>query len=197
MIERMTRTHPVMQVAQILYRTDDFIFPFLFGKQEMGVKRLSKLLVQDNNSFSYQHIHVAVDKEIVGVLLEHDTHTRNHDFKAFFKAFGFFGLLWLAIKTIILAPLTFRSSKEGRYIQCLCVHPSHRGQGIGSSLLDDAFHRADKEGITTIELDVSIDNKPAQKLYEKFHFISIKTRISWFHRKKQVRMIKHQPFMSS
>ena len=194
MIQKMTLKDDVQCISEIIYQTDDFIFPFLFGKLPLGTKRLEKLLLQKYNSFSYQRVYLEFNSEIRGILIEHDTRDKNHDFIAFLHAFGMFGLLCLALRTLLLFPLTRRKVKNGRYIQCVCVKPTFRGIGIGSKLLMDAFYRAKNDSTKYIILDVDSKNTNARALYERFGFVEKQTRHAWFMRKKQVRMIKLPPY---
>jgi ribosomal protein S18 acetylase RimI-like enzyme len=47
---------------------------------------------------------------------------------------------------------------------------SHRGRGIGASLLEATLQRAKERGLTRIELAVRVDNVAAKKLYDRFGF---------------------------
>lgn len=53
-------------------------------------------------------------------------------------------------------------------LENLATHPSYRGQGLASKLIDWAFVRADEEGII-VYLDTARDNKALQ-LYKKLGF---------------------------
>ncbi|MBZ5599262.1 MAG: GNAT family N-acetyltransferase [Acidobacteriia bacterium] len=60
---------------------------------------------------------------------------------------------------------------EGRFawIGMVIVHPDHRGQGIGGSLLERAIEYVDSRGVPCMKLDATPQGKP---LYEKFGFVS-------------------------
>lgn len=53
------------------------------------------------------------------------------------------------------------------YIQGVAVAEAHRGQGIGSLLLDRAEETARINGSNRIVLDVAEDNEHARRLYER------------------------------
>jgi len=53
------------------------------------------------------------------------------------------------------------------YMQNLFVSPQHRGQGIGTELLNFTFQKAVDEGYDGVSLDLSFHNPKAKKLYEK------------------------------
>jgi L-phenylalanine/L-methionine N-acetyltransferase len=53
----------------------------------------------------------------------------------------------------------------------MAVHDDHRGQGIGSALMEAAVDLADNGlNILRIELEVYTDNEAALRLYKKFGF---------------------------
>jgi ribosomal protein S18 acetylase RimI-like enzyme len=51
------------------------------------------------------------------------------------------------------------------------VAEKHRGQGIGSALVEEALRRASENGLTRIELEVFASNEAAIRLYLKFGFV--------------------------
>lgn len=179
MIRKLKITDDLTQVAKILYQTDDFLFPFLFGKEEKAILRLTKLISLENNPFSYRFITIDIDKQIRGILLEEDDKTKLKPAKDFKKAFSFFPLMALAIKQLFLIPTLWHNLEGGRYIQALCVDKASRGQGIGSKLLNDAIKRAESDEISKLFLDVVIKNKAALKLYEKLGFAIVKKKRMW------------------
>lgn len=52
-------------------------------------------------------------------------------------------------------------------IQSLRVHPSLRGRGIGSRLLEVCEKHVAKQGYKKVSLSVALDNPDAQRLYER------------------------------
>lgn len=52
----------------------------------------------------------------------------------------------------------------------VCVHPTHRGERLGSQLLDHAIARARARGSTRMRLKVFPDNVVAVRLYESRGF---------------------------
>ncbi|HHT26768.1 MAG TPA: GNAT family N-acetyltransferase [Firmicutes bacterium] len=51
------------------------------------------------------------------------------------------------------------------------VHPDHRRRGIGKRLITEALHRARKQGIERVELEVFASNPAARALYEQMGFV--------------------------
>ena len=80
--------------------------------------------------------------------------------------------------------LVFEKGREisGYLIACLCndlekaviiriaVHPDHRGEGVGRSLIRRCLDILVERDIGVVELDVELVSRGAIKLYEKFGF---------------------------
>jgi ribosomal protein S18 acetylase RimI-like enzyme len=56
------------------------------------------------------------------------------------------------------------------YVSVLGVLPTARRQGLGMALLDEAVLYLKSLGLGTIKVDVSIDDTPAVRLYQRFGF---------------------------
>lgn len=65
-------------------------------------------------------------------------------------------------------------------IYSIAVHPSTRGLGLASKLLDYTEKYAKHYDFTHIHLEVRADNKSAINLYEKSGFINIGTKKSYY-----------------
>lgn len=180
MIRKLIKTDNLMQVAQIIYQTDDFIFPFLFGKKEKAIPRLKQLVELEHNAFSYQHIIIDIETEIKGILIEQNRSDNIKEERDYKQVFSTLSLILLAIKQVFLFPIFHFKLKEGRYIQNLTVDEKSRGQGIGTRLLLDALMRAKEDGIKKLYLDVEIKNHKAIKLYEKHGFVIKKKKRIWY-----------------
>ena len=179
MIRSMQVEDDFLTVAKLIYATDDFIFPFLFGKPKQAIPGLAKLVTLEHNAFSYRHITVDIESEIRGILLENDDTHDQRETKDFLQAFSFWALLRLMLKQIVLFPVFIHSNQHSRYIQNVCVDPLLRGNGIGTGLLLDAIHRAKQDHISFLRLDVDIKNPGALRLYQKHGFRIVKTRRIW------------------
>lgn len=57
------------------------------------------------------------------------------------------------------------------FIQRLAVHPDHRGQGLGSQLLDDGLRWLQRKGLTQAWVNTQPQNEPALLLYRKAGFV--------------------------
>jgi ribosomal protein S18 acetylase RimI-like enzyme len=191
MIRLLNLEDDFKQAAHILYQTDSFIFPFLFGKPEKANIGLSKLMSFPNNSFSYLYTHVYVDSGLIkGLLIETnplDQLDEEKDFRVSFKPSSLFRMV---LGQLFLYPI-LKHHLEGRYIQNVCVDAPYRGQGIGKELLEDSIKRARQDQIKALYLDVSIENPGAKKLYESYGFEVVKKRRIWGIIPVTYGMIKH------
>ena len=62
---------------------------------------------------------------------------------------------------------------------CLCVHPEHRGRGLGRALLLSSVHWLRRQGMTCAGLCVDGANERARRLYESVGFRTQQTDI-WY-----------------
>lgn len=62
----------------------------------------------------------------------------------------------------------------------LAVLESHRGRGLGATLLDALIGWCREQGASAIMLEVRADNVPAQALYASRGFVTIATRAGYY-----------------
>lgn len=183
MIRKLKKTDDFESVAAIVYQTDDFIFPYLFGKNEKAIKRIAKLVALEKNPFSYLRSYIDVTEQNVirGILTEEQANNHNKANQDYMNAFSIPFLIGLFFKQALFFPIFQHKFTTGTYIQTLTVDAKHRGKGIGSALLKNAIKRAQVNNNGPLFLDVAIKNKVALTLYQKHGFIINKTkRIWWF-----------------
>jgi len=172
--------HDLDRVANLIYETDRGLFELLFGKQKNNaLQKIKALITQEENSFSYHYITVAViNQEIQGILIGYTGEDINSKKQSdeMWTALGLTSALRLAFidKMLLQSLLTTHLSAQDFYISNLCVHKEARGKGIGTSLLQHAKTIAEKKGCSFMYLDVSEENKKATQLYKSLGF-TIKT----------------------
>ncbi|GAB4440129.1 MAG: hypothetical protein OHK0011_22620 [Turneriella sp.] len=156
-------------VAGLIYDTDPYLFPFLFGKRQSALPILQRLFRLEANSFSHRYVTVAeADGEVAGMLIgyepqEIDKQAEERDFR---RALSAFEQLLMIPKFWILQPFLDKSEIHGRYIQNVCVAPAHRGKGIGSGLIRHYCSMAKD----SVWLDVEMGNKANLAMYEHMGF---------------------------
>lgn len=62
----------------------------------------------------------------------------------------------------------------------IAVHPAYRGRKLGTRLLRELVRHCIEQGIRNMTLEVRISNAVAQRLYEKFGFISQGVRKNYY-----------------
>jgi ribosomal protein S18 acetylase RimI-like enzyme len=156
-------------VVGLIYDTDKYLFPFLFGPRAKALSTLKKLVLRDGNSFSHRHIRCEVEKDRVrGILIGYDHRmideaAETADFRAVLPVFD---QITLFLKYLILKPFMDKSDVTGVYIQNVCVAAEDRGKGIGSLLIRH-FCALDRRDAF---LDVELGNHQARLLYERLGF---------------------------
>jgi [ribosomal protein S18]-alanine N-acetyltransferase len=67
------------------------------------------------------------------------------------------------------------------HIATIAVHPDYRGQGIAQELLSTALIESIRKGVRSATLEVRQHNGPAQRLYQRFHFVEVGRRPRYYH----------------
>ena len=57
------------------------------------------------------------------------------------------------------------------HLSRMTVHPNRQGLGIGAALLADTMKGYRLQNIATVTLNTQSDNRPSQRLYERFGFV--------------------------
>jgi [ribosomal protein S18]-alanine N-acetyltransferase len=78
------------------------------------------------------------------------------------------------------AVLLFRRGTRVARLYSLAVDPVMRGRGVGRRLLAAAEHAARARDCTRIRLEVRVDNRAAQSLYESAGFRRCKQRTGYY-----------------
>jgi ribosomal protein S18 acetylase RimI-like enzyme len=156
-------------VAGLIYDTDPYVFPLMFGPRARALPVLAKLFLLEANSFSHRYVTVAeTDGAVAGILIGYeprqiDKQAEEGDFRRVLSAFE---QLLMVPKFWILQPFLDKSEINGRYIQNVCVAPPHRGKGMGSGLIRHFCKLAQD----AVWLDVEMGNKANRAIYEHMGF---------------------------
>jgi ribosomal-protein-alanine N-acetyltransferase len=57
------------------------------------------------------------------------------------------------------------------YLQRLAVHPDHRGEGIGTALVEDGLRWLERRGVASVVVNTQEHNQAALSLYERLAFV--------------------------
>ena len=167
-------------VARLIYDTDAFLFPFVFGSFAAAGPLLTHLVSLDDNSFSHRFIRVHTGEEgtIDGLSIGFGGKEKPSDRDYMEVMKGWAGAL-TSIRSLLLYPILSPPIRNSWYLQNLSVAPEVRGKGIGRQLLADAYETARGKGYQSMSLDVSLSNPGAQRLYRSEGFIPIRKRRMW------------------
>lgn len=157
-------------VAELIYKTDAYLYPDLFGSLE-NAKKIIPYLLNDHLSTMYRdYIYVAKDNgKIIGIvsILPHSV---EWDFNRIRLAYMEAGLTMgesvYAVSEYFQE--AFCKIGNGSNACNICVSEEYRNKGVGSFILERVIHLAGK---STIELSVLSHNEAAVKLYKKFGFV--------------------------
>lgn len=176
MIRPITQRDDLTRVAEIIYATDPFLFPYIFGKGDAAIGKIEALVAMEHNSFSYRYIHGMFEGEtLLGLYIAYSAQEKSKD-EDFNKVFKGLKGLWLGLKLLPIANLLNPPLNRTFYLQNLSVHESVRGSGNGKALLKDFYQLAIKKGHNTVSLDVALENTGAMRLYLNEGFQLIKKR---------------------
>jgi ribosomal protein S18 acetylase RimI-like enzyme len=144
-------------------------FRFMLGRRVADI--IATAYIQPNNDFSHQNVTFAeCDGLIVGVVSGYaaEEHRRFSGLPLKHAA-GNRALRMRGVRILCAPLLRFLGThaEDDFYLQAMIVDEGHRGEGIGSTLLDCIEDRARGAGSARLSLDVSANNEGARRLYER------------------------------
>lgn len=176
-------------VVPLIYDTDEYLFPFLFGRRAKALPTIAELVKKEDNSFSHRYILCEVEKNVVrGIIVAFDHRLvdqakEDADYRAVLSRWDRFTLFF---KSFVLRALIDKSDVNGIYIQNVCVAPEFRGHGIGSLLIRHISHAHGGD----IFLDAEMTNTRAIALYKRLGFKMISEKGSFFRGLGNYRMVR-------
>ena len=157
------------KIAELLYYTDDYIYPYWFGSVENCRKELVPLLTQEKFFFNINNIYIAVqDNNILGIACIVDKKTDlSYDYSELRKINSRYEF---TVDNYIMGLIEEVKNAEFAYISNVCVDPNHSDIHIGTFLLDNLIKEYKNKKFNEIVLDVLADNPRAIHLYQKMGF---------------------------
>lgn len=178
MIRNLGKNEGSSELVELIYMTDTFLFPFLFGEIDKAIPKLVKLISMENNRFSYKNIIVCIENgEVKGMLVgfnpvEIKLKKEYIDFSKVLSKTEMISLLFKCCT--ILRSQGNKKDISGAYIQNISVGENCRGEGIGTKLIEYYSQNMKQQGTNSLFLDVPIENERAKKMYERRGFFTIK-----------------------
>ena len=170
-IRRANKNDKLEKIAQLLYQTDNYIYPYWFENLDNCKKELSPLLLESKFFFNVNNLYVAIDKknsDIVGVVCIVDCNTDldydYSDLKAKNERYCF------TIVNYVEKLIEEVKKSDFAYISNVCIDEEYRGMHIGNYMLKHIIDIYKKKLYNEIVLDVLVDNPGAIKLYKNLGF---------------------------
>lgn len=168
---KATEYDKLEEIAELLYRTDPYIYPYWFSSLDNCKKELSKLLLEDKFFFNINNLYIMIDNynnRIIGVICVVDKDVDlNYDYDKLEKVNKRYEF---TINNYIKELIKEVKNAQFAYISNVCVHPDYRGKHVGSMMLKHVIEICKKEYFEEIALDVIADNFGAIKLYQNLGF---------------------------
>jgi ribosomal protein S18 acetylase RimI-like enzyme len=168
--------HNLLDIAELIYQTEPELTKLFFGRNKTkAIQRIIKLIRKKSNSFSYNIIFLAHERnKVVGIVIGSSGKEINKDEerKEITNTLDFFGSMRLLIydKLIVRRMLTSEIKADEYYISVLCVNKKYQRKGIGKNLINNVKQIAKEKKCTRIILDVSTNNTNAITFYKKLGF---------------------------
>ena len=157
------------KISELLYYTDDYIYPYWFGSLDNCLKEMPPLLVQEKFFFSVEHLYIATqESNILGVVCIADKKTDlDYDYTELRKVNDRYEF---TIDNYIKGLIDEVSHADFAYISNVCVDPDYRDLHVGTFLLENLIQEYKTKMYKEIVLDVLADNPRAIHLYQKMGF---------------------------
>lgn len=172
-IRNVLPTDDVNSIAELIYKTDPYIYPTAFGNLRKAKKHIPNFLSIESNPYFRKNIKLAVaDDEIVGlvVILKQSPKTK-YKFEEYTGSHPDVPKNYLHTATNYFNSIyEYLENDEDVYIPCVCVKETSRGKHIGKLLVLNAIRECSDKNI---HLHVLCENERAIQLYEKCGFKKI------------------------
>ena len=159
------------EIAELIYCTDDFIYPYWFGSLDNCKRELSCLLKEDKFFFSVNNLYLAIDdtlNRIAGIICIVD---KSVDFSYDYEKLRAYNENYrFTIDNYVMGLIKEVEEADFAYISNVCVHKDYRGKHIGNRLVEYAVEVYSEKMFKEIVLDVLADNPGAIRLYQKLGF---------------------------
>ncbi|MBQ9854341.1 MAG: GNAT family N-acetyltransferase [Bacilli bacterium] len=161
----------LIEIAELIYKTDPYIYPYWFETLEKCKEELPRLLLEENFFFNINNLYVAEDEEnnkIVGILCILD---KDVDFEYDYEKLKNYNERYrFTIDNYVMGLIKEVKESEFAYISNVCIHNDYRGKKIGNKLISHVIEIYAKKYFDGIFLDVLANNPGAIKLYQNLGF---------------------------
>lgn len=170
-IRRAKLDDDLSAIAELLYKTDQYIYPYWFGSLENCKNELSKFLVEDKFFFNVEHLYVAIDQvkgRIMGLICAVDKAVDlSYDYSKLESVNDRYSF---TVNNYIKGLINEVKESDFAYISNVCVHEDYRGMKIGNHLVNYVINIYTEKCFKEVVLDVLAQNPGAIHLYKKLGF---------------------------
>ena len=170
-IRKATTNDNLEEISELIYCTDEYIYPYWFETLDNCKEELSNLLIEQNFFFNVNNLYIAVDElnnKIAGVICIVDKSVNleyNYDkLREYNERYRF------TVDNYIMGLIEEVKESDFAYISNVCVHQDYRGKHIGNRLVNYVIDVYTEKCFNEIVLDVLAQNPGAIRLYEKLGF---------------------------
>ena len=170
-VRKASTDDDIEKIAELLYKTDKYIYPYWFGSLDNCIKELTPLLLEDKFFFNINNLYVAyLDscEEIVGLTCIVDKGV-NLDYN-YNKLKKINARYKFTIENYIEGLIKEVKESEFAYISNVCVDEEYRGRHIGNYMVNAIIDIYKDKLFKEIVLDVVAANPGAIKLYQNLGF---------------------------
>lgn len=169
-IRKVTLKDDLNCVADLIYNTDEYIYPYWFKNISNYHLILSEIMKTEGTLFYYENILVATyNQEIVGILVSVDNTTNLS------SDYGQWSHINKNFKYTInkyLMDIKNHVKEDYIYISNLCIRNDFRRKKVATKLMSAAINESENKNF---ELHVLSKNTPAKKLYLNMGFEVVQT----------------------
>lgn len=170
-IRKASLSDDLLRISELLYKTDQYIYPYWFGNLENCKKELPKLLLEDRFFLNINHLYIAVDKvknQIMGLVCAIDKNMNlDFDYGKLEKVNARYSF---TVNHYIKGLIEEVKLADFAYISNVCVHEDYRGMKVGNQLVQYVVDFYAEKCFKEVVLDVLAKNPGAIHLYEKLGF---------------------------
>ena len=170
-IRKPTSDDDLEKIAELLYNTDPYIYPYWFETLDKCKKELTPLLLEKNFFFALDHLYITIDSnnnDIIGVICILDKNDDlSYDYSELKKKNERYKF---TIENYIEGLIEEVDNADFAYISNVCVDANYRGKQIGKTMLNYVIDIYKKKLYDYIVLDVLAENPGAIKLYQNLGF---------------------------
>ena len=155
--------------ARYLDEAAEGFFRFMLGRRAEHI--IATAFARPDHDLSYQNVTFAErDSVVVGMVSGYTAEQHRRSSRLPLKQAAGRHSLRMRGVLILCAPLMRiidSIADRAFYLQAIAVDREHRGDGVGSILMDSLEERARVSGSTQLSLDVSARNEGARRFYER------------------------------